>query len=39
MLPEYPPGRPQLELARLDTYYMKGPRPLGYTFEGVAVRR
>jgi hypothetical protein len=22
----------------LDTYYMKGPRPLGYTFEGVAVR-
>ena len=27
-----------LELARLDTYYMKGPRPLGCTFEGVAIR-
>jgi hypothetical protein len=27
-----------LELTRLDTYYMKGPRPLGYTFEGVAIR-
>ena len=27
-----------LELARLDTYYMKGPRALGYTFEGVAIR-
>jgi ubiquinone/menaquinone biosynthesis C-methylase UbiE len=27
-----------LELTRLDTYYMKGPRPLAYTFEGVAVR-
>ena len=27
-----------LELTRLDTYYMKGPRALGYTFEGVAVR-
>ena len=27
-----------LELTRLDTYYMKGPRPLGYTFEGVATR-
>ncbi len=26
------------ELARLDTYYMKGPRALGYTFEGVAVK-
>jgi hypothetical protein len=26
-----------LELARLDTYYMKGPRPLGHTFEGVAI--
>jgi len=27
-----------LEMTRLATYYMKGPRPLGYTFEGVAVR-
>ncbi len=27
-----------LELTQLDTYYMKGPRALGYTFEGVAVR-
>ena len=27
-----------LELTRLDTYYMRGPRALGYTFEGVAVR-
>jgi ubiquinone/menaquinone biosynthesis C-methylase UbiE len=27
-----------LELTRMDTYYMKGPQPLGYTFEGVAVR-
>jgi len=27
-----------LELARLDTYYMKGPRALGYTFEGVAIK-
>lgn len=27
-----------LELTRLDTYYMKGPRALGYAFEGVAVR-
>ncbi len=27
-----------LELTRIDTYYMKGPRALGYTFEGVAVR-
>ena len=27
-----------LELTRLDTYYMKGPRPLGYTFEGIAIR-
>ena len=28
----------ELELTRLDTYYMKGPRALGYTFEGVAIR-
>jgi ubiquinone/menaquinone biosynthesis C-methylase UbiE len=27
-----------LELTRMDAYYMKGPRALGYTFEGVAVR-
>jgi ubiquinone/menaquinone biosynthesis C-methylase UbiE len=27
-----------LELARIDTYYMKGPRALGYTFEGVATK-
>ena len=27
-----------LELTRLDAYYMRGPRALGYTFEGVAVR-
>ena len=27
-----------LELTRLDTYYMKGPRALGYTFEGVAAK-
>ena len=26
-----------LELTRMETYYMKGPRALGYTFEGVAV--
>jgi hypothetical protein len=27
-----------LELARLETYYMKGQRAVRYTFEGVAVR-
>jgi ubiquinone/menaquinone biosynthesis C-methylase UbiE len=27
-----------LELTRMDTYYMKGPRALGYTFEGVATK-
>jgi ubiquinone/menaquinone biosynthesis C-methylase UbiE len=27
-----------LELTRLDTYYMPGPRAFGYTFEGIAVR-
>jgi hypothetical protein len=27
-----------LELTRLDTYCMKGPRALGYTFDGVAIR-
>lgn len=27
-----------LELIRLENYYAKGPRPFGYTFEGVAVK-
>ncbi len=27
-----------LELTRLETYYMKGPRAMEYTFEGIAVR-
>jgi ubiquinone/menaquinone biosynthesis C-methylase UbiE len=27
-----------LQLTRLRTYYMKGPRALGFTFEGAAVR-
>jgi SAM-dependent methyltransferase len=27
-----------LELTRLENFYMKGPRAIGYTFEGVAVR-
>jgi len=27
-----------LELTRLETYYMKGPRPMEYTFEGIAVK-
>jgi ubiquinone/menaquinone biosynthesis C-methylase UbiE len=27
-----------LELIRIDTYYMKGPRALGYTFEGIATK-
>ena len=27
-----------LELTRMDTYYMKGPRALGDTFEGVATK-
>ena len=26
------------ELSRLDNYYMRGPRAVGYTFEGIAVR-
>ena len=34
-IPYYPAG---LELTQMDSYYMKGPRALGYTFEGVAVR-
>ena len=25
-----------LELTRMDNYYTKGPRPFGYTFEGIA---
>lgn len=28
----------RLEVVRMDTYYMKGPRALGYTFEGVATK-
>jgi len=28
-----------LQLTRLDTYYMKGSRALGYTFEGIATKR
>jgi hypothetical protein len=27
-----------LELIRLENYYPKGPRPFGYTFEGVAIK-
>jgi len=27
-----------LELTRIDTYYMKGPRALGYTFQGIATK-
>jgi ubiquinone/menaquinone biosynthesis C-methylase UbiE len=27
-----------LELTRIDTYYMKAPRALGYTFEGTATK-
>jgi ubiquinone/menaquinone biosynthesis C-methylase UbiE len=27
-----------LELTRMDTYYMKGPRVVGYTFEGIAAK-
>jgi ubiquinone/menaquinone biosynthesis C-methylase UbiE len=27
-----------LELTRLETYYMKGPRAMEYTFEGIAVK-
>ena len=27
-----------LELTRMDTYYVKGPRALGYTFEGIATK-
>jgi ubiquinone/menaquinone biosynthesis C-methylase UbiE len=26
------------ELTRMDTYYVKGPRALGYTFEGIATK-
>ena len=28
-----------LEVTRLDSFYLKGPRPLGYMFEGVAAKR
>jgi len=27
-----------LEVTRLDTYYIRGPKPLGYMFEGVATK-
>jgi len=27
-----------LEVTRLDNYYMRGPKPLGYMFEGVATK-
>jgi len=27
-----------LELARLDNYYLKGPRAFGYMFDGVATK-
>jgi SAM-dependent methyltransferase len=27
------------DMARLETFYMKGPRAFGYTFEGVATKR
>src|SRR5689334_17190844 len=27
-----------LELTRLDTYYLKGPRAFGYMFDGVAIK-
>ena len=26
------------EVTRMDNYYMRGPKPLGYTFEGVATK-
>jgi ubiquinone/menaquinone biosynthesis C-methylase UbiE len=29
-------NRSELELTRMNNYYMKGPKPLGYMFEGVA---
>jgi hypothetical protein len=28
----------RLIIARLETYYMKGPRAMQYTFEGIAVK-
>ena len=27
-----------LEVTRLDTYYMRGPKPLGYMYEGIATK-
>jgi hypothetical protein len=27
-----------LDLIRIGNYYLKGPRPLGYMFEGVATK-
>jgi len=31
-------ARSGLELSRMTTYYVKGPRPFGYMFEGVATK-
>ena len=28
-----------LEVTRMENYYLKGPKPLGYMFEGVATKR
>jgi ubiquinone/menaquinone biosynthesis C-methylase UbiE len=31
-------GDAELEVTHLDNYYMRGPKPLGYMFEGVATK-
>ena len=28
-----------LEVTRMDHYYMRGPKPLGYMYEGVAIKQ
>ena len=34
------PGQECFEIDQLDTYYFKGePKPMGYTYEGRAIRR